>query len=33
MSSKVETSVNLLRFATGFLDFARNDMMKINGKF
>ena len=34
MSSEVETSRELtVRFATGFLDFARNDTMKISGKF
>jgi len=32
--AKSKHPVNLpVRFATGFLDFARNDTMKISGKF
>ena len=32
--AKSRHPVNLpVRFATGFLDFARNDTMKISGKF
>jgi hypothetical protein len=34
MWSEVETSrKGTVRFATGFLDFARNDIMKISGRF
>ncbi len=36
MSSRAKSRdpVNLpVRFATGFLDFARNDTMKISGRF
>jgi hypothetical protein len=34
MSSELETSrERTVRFATGFLDFARNDIVKISDRF